>query len=465
MGTRLLPINVSTPGIKGLNKQQSQLVLDLEWATEADNLVFGETGKLEPRKGTKNQHSIELNTSPKGMFPYQGGIIFAVGTTIYSLVDGVLSNITGAAAPTDDDWHFEEFNGACIGYQAGHTPITLLSIGSTFTQATGTQYQSGVMTVNNGRIWTVYDDVLYSSDLLINNFTGGSSSSFSLGAYWPQGGDTAVAIREWNNYLLVFGQRSIIVYANPDDPVNTMVIAEGIKTAGCISRKTIQEVSNDLLFLSESGIRSLGRTLQDGSIPMGEVSYPVRDLLKGYVSGETTSDVTSVYSQAEGFYALSFPTTGKTLVVDIKQPYRFTTWSMAFNSACTYPTGELFLGTGTYVKRYRDYWDDVTYLGAVGSTYDVVFESSWTDFGNEAAPYVKIPKTMVFQTSGNDNDTKTYKWAYDFDDTFTELSSSGDRVPMNGSGQALKVGLEFTVQGINKVIKRFSVLSKLGRMV
>ena len=58
--------------------------------------------------------------------------------------------------------------------------------------------------------------------------------------------------------LLVFGEHSIIVYGGADSPAS-MSIQDTISGVGCIDRKTVQNIGTDLLFLSDDGLRSLGR--------------------------------------------------------------------------------------------------------------------------------------------------------------------------------------------------------------
>ena len=388
--SRLLPLSVPQVGIYGLNKQNQDTNLPLGWATEASNLVFNERGTLESRKGLLAKHTGTYGTI-KSIHAYidANGVeitVFGSGTKLYKLVGTTVTDITGTAVATDGNWQFVTFNGTCVGYQSGHAPIVLTSATATFAPAGNNQYNGSMVCSALGRLWTVFNDVLYYSDLLINDFypagtgatfnigavdgdgvidwdtspttlnpTGGTGyrkddiltldqvgssytatvrvdsvnaagaiqtftlsntgydytagaattsikingeGAFDLSLYWPNGQDTAVAVREWNNLLLVFGKRSILVYGNPDDANNTMLIIESVTDAGCVARDSIQEVGNDMLFLSNGGVQSIGKLLEEKSVPLNDVSKNVKDYVVSLLAAESDPGlIKSTYSQ------------------------------------------------------------------------------------------------------------------------------------------------------------------------
>ena len=65
-----------------------------------------------------------------------------------------------------------------------------------------------------------------------------------------------------------------------------MAVEDVIDGVGCISRDTVQDLGSDILFLSDTGVRSLGRVIQEKSAPMRDISRNVRDQLLNEVSGE-----------------------------------------------------------------------------------------------------------------------------------------------------------------------------------
>ena len=98
--------------------------------------------------------------------------------------------------------------------------------------------------------------------------------------------------------------------------VTTITLVETIDGIGCLSHKTIQNVGDDVLFLSATGVRSLGRTIQEKSQPLNNVSKNIRDDLMTFVENESdTSKIEAVYCPVFAFYLLLFPTTNLQYIV------------------------------------------------------------------------------------------------------------------------------------------------------
>ena len=75
---------------------------------------------------------------------------------------------------------------------------------------------------------------------------------------------------------------------------------------------------------------------------------------------------------------------------------------------------------------------------------------------------------------GTNGDTATVKWAVDYTDDFDSVeitfpkinkAAAGIKRPMTKSGEAVKIGLESTIYGTEKTLKRFNIMAKLGRYV
>jgi len=473
MSNKMLPMSVPKVGVYGLNKQNEDSLLPLGWATIADNLVFNERGTLESRKGLSKQFSTSYGEIGSLYYYIDSNektvIIFAAGSKIYKLSGSTVTDITGTGICTANNWQFVTFNGKCLGYQSGHAPIELDSTTSTFHPATGVQYNGSMALSAFGRVWTVYQDVLYHTDLLINDYDATATTTgglYSLKEYWPNGQDTATALYEWNNYILVFGKQSILVYANGDDVHNTFVISEAIVDVGCISRDSIQAAGKDVIFLSNGGVKSLGKILTEKSLPMNDVSVNIKDYTVSLAQAESdASQIKSVYSQKDGFYLLTFPSSDKTLVFDISVPlkqgiYRCTDWSVAFTDMAVDFDSNLYLAKDGLVHSYTGYTDN-------NSSYTINYEGVWYDYGDELSVYTKIPKKMSAFIGGTDNDSVMVKWYFDFDDTqYTETVSILDNkvhTPMMGSGEIMKAGFSATISGSEKSLKKYNVFAKIGK--
>jgi len=497
---QLIPLSVASPGFFGLNKQQGSSILPPGWASEATNLVYDDTGRLASREGYKNIFSSNPTGTPKAIHEYVDAAgsritIFATNNTIYKDdADGTFTDISGSiTTPTADNWKFQNFNGACVGYQTGHDPIALTTVGGTFIDGTGTQYAGNTVLASNGRLWTVFDNTLYYSDLLINTYAGGSSGSFDLATYWREGMDEAVAITEFNGYLVVFGKDNIIVYSNPDDPTSSMAIVENIGGIGCVARDSVQDIGTDLLFLSRTGIRSLGRTIQEKSSPIRDISKNIKDYIIQKYSIET-GDIKSVYNSEDGFYAISFPSNSKTFVFDLKLlnqdgTPKVTEWDIAPTALAYTITADMLMGFTTRVSEYTGYLDDVARDDSGGATYSVEWVGNWNDFGQEVSSLVKIPKKMSILMGGVAGRTVSIKWAYDYIDSFSStnitftsgtvarygvatytngiysglLTFNTAKTPLQSSGQVMKFGIEASVNGEQIILQRLDILAKIGR--
>ena len=378
-------------------------------------------------------------------------------------------------------YKFVNFNGSCVGHHASNAPIEATTSGGNFSLAGGTQYNGSDVVAAWGRIWILVGNTLWYSDLLINSFAGGSSGSFDLAKYWPNGMDSAIALAEWNDFLVVFGRKSIIIYENPDDPTASMAIADIVEGIGCIARDSVQQVGSDLLFLSGSGVRSLGRVVQEKSLPQRDISKNVRDYVVSLAT--STETIKSVYSEVERFYLLSFKDAGIVMCFDMSLrlddgSFRSTEWLMTITDMLVLQDRSVVLitsdGTNSQTTTYTGYSDDVMSDGSGGDTYDVNYEGVWNDFGEEIGQRQKILKSMTVLMGGVNGDTSTAKWAVDYLDTFDTATVSfptiskaaaGIRVPMTKSGEVVKIGLLSTIYGTEKTLKRFNIMAKLGRYV
>ncbi len=503
MPKKLAPLTVGAPGFLGLNTQQAGNVLPPGWATKLDNFVYDEVGRLASRKGSQQLNATVVPSTPTIRSSHEyvdnsGNVltIFAADNKIYKEVAGVMTDISGTiTTPTADNWQFVNFNDWVVGFQDNHAPIVMTSTGGTFADSGGTQYNGSMGLSAYGRLWTVLDNVLYYSDLLINNFTGGSSGNFDLAKFWPNGMDEAVALADFNGLLLVFGKRSIIVYENADDVTN-MGIVEGIDGTGCIARDTVQKVGNDLAFLSDGGVRLLSRTLQEQSMPLRDISMHVRDDLINLALQETAVQIKSIYHEEDGFYLISLPTAGVSYYFDLKFPnqdgsWKAATWSIAPTAMHWARDNTMYIAVDNgYLSTYINFQDSRDSTGNNGVSYTIDYEGPWVDFGDEVANYLKMPKNVSLLASGVASASVTFKWAVDYSDTFNTRAltfnqttpaqfgigqygvatyasvGSFERVrsQLAKSGQVLKMGVTTTIDGSSFALQRFDVLAKIGRL-
>lgn len=503
MPKSVVPLSIAAPGFYGLNKQREGSVLEPGWATEALECVIDEAGRITSRKGYAYSNATTFTNVVRSGHEYTDNsgnsvIIFAAGNKIYRLSGTSVVDITGTiTTPTADNWKFVNFNGACYGVQSNHAMISLTTVSGSFANVstTGT-YQPGVgvdtVASAYGRLWALDGTDLKYSDLLDGTAWNGF---FDLSKYWFSGVDEGTAVEDFNGFLVVFGKNNIIVFNNPYDPVSTMQIVENVGGIGCIARDSVQNIGTDLLFLSNTGVRSFGRTIQEKSMPVNDISKNVRDYLLSYASSETKANIKSVYSPIDGFYLLTFPTNGKTFCFDIRAflpdgSTRVTEWNLAPTALWRNKTSTTYFGLTGYIARYTGYKDGVTSVGAGGSSYTMSWNGGWVDFGEEARPLLKIPKKMTLLMGGMAGRSVAVKWAFDYESSYTTgaISFQGDivakygiaqygidrysgalnfdsgRAGLNSAGQVMKFGISVSVSGNKVILQRIDLIAKTGRV-
>jgi len=533
MPQRLVPIRLPVPGSWGLNTQRKADLLPAQWATVATNCIFDDSGRLACRKGTQAVNASAIAASPAVRACYEyidstgsAVTILASGNKIYRVNGTSLVDITGTiTTPTADNWKFTNFNGKCIGVQAGHPMIVLSSVAGSFADVSTSGTYTPTTAVNEvlaafGRIWVLDGtDLKYSALLDETNWaTGAGAGVFDLSTVWIGGMDVGIALAEFNGYLVIFGQNSIVVYSNPwvptgggDADTSTMELVENIGGVGCIARDTVAQVGKDLVFLSYQGVRYFSRTIQEKSMPLQLISENVNDELMRKVLSESADNIKAVFSPSERAYLLTLPVNDETYYFDLRLPlqdgsYRATTWNRSFNSMMVNQNQYLYFGGSGYLYRYYGYFDDADSTGANGVSFEMDYMSGWTDLSEagDIGSLTKLPKNCDFLILGGSGQVAIIKWAFDFQDTFSSFTKSlpassgaewGEaewgpqyvtgsedpdtlandewsgglifnrvKAPMKRTGQALKVGFSTTIEGDQVALQLFDMLLKIGRM-
>ena len=122
MATRLLPVQIRSPGRLGLNTQSSSLGLGPEWALFLDNAVFDDLGRIAARKGLLKVTNTPIAGNPTldQTFEYVQSAttehIITVDNANGKLYTGTttLTEKTGSLSFTDTNWQFANFNNKVI---------------------------------------------------------------------------------------------------------------------------------------------------------------------------------------------------------------------------------------------------------------------------------------------------------------------------------------------------------------
>ena len=121
-------------------------------------------------------------------------------------------------------------NGILYMYQSGHDPLIFdpAVSNSTYRRVSEKTGYVGTVTHNNcvisayGRTWSANNTssktVIQFSDLLSGFvLSTGTAGTLDIAEIWPAGADEIIALAAHNGFLIVFGRRQILIYANCSD--------------------------------------------------------------------------------------------------------------------------------------------------------------------------------------------------------------------------------------------------------
>jgi hypothetical protein len=514
MAKNITPLSVGAPGFYGLNLSDSPIDMSPNFCLEANNCVIDKYGRIASRKGwtAANSTSADLGTANVeciGELVQNDGtstVLCAGNGKLFKLASSTLTNLTyggGGVAPTisANNWKFCQLNGIAMFWQRGFDPLIYDPAVSTTTYrrlseksgSAGTVYQCNEAISAYGRVWaadisTDKQTVVFSDLLTPHIWTGGTAGSLDLRQVWPSGGDEVVALAAHNEFLFIFGKWQILIYKGATDPA-TMELSDVIVGVGCIARDSMQNIGEDVIFLSDAGVQSLRRVIQEKSAPLFSVSKNIEDTLRAQVTNETAANIKSGYSATNHFYLLTLPTNQITYCFDTRTKlqdgaYRVTAWQ-GITSKSFYETNsrKFYLGKPGYVGEYAGYTDNsVGYLASYFST--------WIDFGNPIA--ISILKKIYADVIGARNQSITFRWGFDFTPNqyqgLTQISADVaesteygiseyneayynsqvgiNRISVNcsGTGRVVQIGFTIPITGYAISIQKFDVFTKEGRI-
>lgn len=273
MAKPLQSIVIQAPGFYGLNTQDSPTGLTEQFALTAENCVIDRFGRIGARKGYEF-----INTTTDAVVSMHEHInddssselLSATASAIYTGED-TLTDITPTGyTVSDGNFNYATLNNITYIFRNGTDPLyydgTTCDLVSNHPSYAGTVPRGNIPLAAFGRLWVAEGTVVYFSDLLIGTaWNTGSSGSIDVSKVWSGGSDVITGLASHNNFLFIFGKRQIIVYGGASDPA-TMALSDTIVGIGCLEHRTIQNTGNDLVFLSETGVRSINRTIQELSL-------------------------------------------------------------------------------------------------------------------------------------------------------------------------------------------------------
>ena len=555
MAQQQINVNIASVGFNGLNTEDSPITQDSSFADVADNAVIDKFGRIGARKAfssdtatfptlpaipTAVSEEIIIDIIEGGTIAGVANVIMTgrnvgydidgnvVGTDYYmfnrngsSLEEITLPAVNDKSSfqyaeiiPTDDRFYvcsegnevmiWNGTNLSLISSQVGYQGIQNIPAGAqvapTFTGALAAF----------GRIWGYGHEgdanTIYYSDLLIgaSNYTVDGIDPLSTAGKlnvlenWPNGRDSIVGLAAHNNRLIVFGIENMLIYdagyGDPADPASGFTLEDTISNVGLVSRDAVVNIGSDVLFADHDGVRSVGRTIQERSSPMGNLTVKVRQDVGGVISD--TIDKRSIkmaYDHANNFAVLLLSEQSLAYCLDLKSYLstglaKITRWTDCYFNDIEFIEEEglpkLYLGC-------RDGIGVGLYDGYVSAQNDYIFKyySNQLNFGEPAK--LKFLKQIDYTIiSGLAPTTGFAKWGYDTLSTYKSKSLAFDAQPSSlygvaefgiakygdsdsvykrykvntsGNGESVKVGLEATINGNSLSLQEINIQTLIGR--
>ena len=517
---QLQTISVVSPGFYGLNTQESGVTLSTNYAQLVDNCIIDKYGRLGARKGWQmltDSGDAELADEPVSFMMEHvnadGSTVVISGGNNLLFTDGDASNSLVDITPalytvTKNNWKGASLYDHALIVQKDHEPVVYTESTSpvaqtitdytSVTQAYGTSYPHDVIAAY-GRFW-VHDgtSVYWTTDIADTTFpafNGGTSGFLNISAVLPNNTDKIIALGAHNGFLIIFCEHNTVIYRGAENPLGDFALSDVIAGVGCVARDSVQHTGNDLIFMSDTGIRSLGRVIQEKSLPMRDLTKNIRDDFIKDIQAERNnstdmdlSEVRAVYSEINAFYLISFPNTKTIYCLDMRQALedgssRVTVWyNFASYSFLRRRDRELLLGKVNGIGRYYGYQDN-------GSSYRLRYFSHYMDM--QSPTTVKILKQIKATIIGGVGQDFIIKTGLDYSTSYDSFSFElGGSVPSEygvseygvgeytvgisldtvkgsvaGTGSTLQIGFEADVNGSELSVQKLDVFVKTGRTI
>ena len=380
-----------------------------------------------------------------------------------------------------------------------------------------------------GRLWVSgvngnYHEIHYSSLLDetqwydasdLTTDTGNTGGVIDVREYWPVESDTIVGIHAHNGFLLVFGRNSILVYANADagDPAgeNGIQLQDTISNVGLVRRDAICNIGTDVLFVDDSGVRSIGRVIQEKSNPIGEPTLNIRREVQAVIQQEIAvnplwSGIKMEYMPSKSLAVMLFTGLRIAYVLHLNMPsktggMKITRWTECFwNDSCEVKSADgdlIYLGgkVNKGLLKYQGYMQG----DGVGQPepYIMRYESMALAMG-QSPMQTAIPKSIHLVCMGEFIPGQANAlWGFsdrmigsrefqieveggseynvnEFTDDGTEELAGfypdggpyykGYKINTTGSGELFRVGLEVKIQGGRYALQEIDINSAIGRL-
>lgn len=342
---------VQNPG-KGLNNLISDSLINDTEASDLQNIQFVESGAVSKRYGHTSVGT-GLSNNPKGL----GSLITTSvrqlltvdGTALKYLNGTTWTSISGATFTTAKNTTFVQAGGfifihngtdAASKYDGSTLSRPTTTVSSSFGIYYKDRHLCAGVTSQPNRLYitgtTNLDDFTNASPTNGLTYDGtthpGSSAYAGTDANYidvaKNDGDKITGLAKFQDALVIFKERAI--YQLTFDTSGTPTVASINNSIGCVSHRSIDQVDNDVFFLSRNGYYVLGNEPNYiNVIRTNELSARIHPVIET-ITAANLSNTASIFS---GYMFYSSVSTGGTTTNNKSLTYdkRYLAWSVSTN--------------------------------------------------------------------------------------------------------------------------------------
>ncbi len=291
---------------KGIDVRKASAVSDANRLRKLTNIYVTDGWALDLRPGLTKVATLANGTS--GLAQLQGDL-YTVSSNVEAVNSDGIGNIriplTGSTADIREVHYSETFNGqlyAVIEYSDGSVQHSYNGVA-----INGVDAPTSTSVVKlASRMYAIDGDIVrYSA---VNDptvwdeaVTTPPGAGFLPTGLQAPGDDEALAVSEYDGMLAVFMVDSIQLWTVDPDPA-LQRLEKIIRNVGTNHPKSIAQYSNDLMFLSEYGFRSISRQQFTDNREDNDIGTPIDELVRDLFDGGVTGSPKAVYYPRGGQY-------------------------------------------------------------------------------------------------------------------------------------------------------------------
>ena len=286
------------------------------------NFEFDDSGNISTRRGVTQLSSDTFSNRITSLHYFtvdagEIGILLTEGTTLRIIeTNGTgLTTLSGALTlPNNTFWQWVTFGGLAIGVNgatSGDNPVRVNAAAAAAALG-GSPPRGKYIAVWNSRVWiasaSAFSRIHGSALGLPEDWTATGASGAVTIDIDTNDGDPITGLFSTRDALYVFKRRSIhriVAFADPNTDANNLRREVVTKDIGCAGPYSIQQIPNDVVFLSDQGIASLSLVQNAEDFRTAFYSRNVKELTN---FPKTTLEIPSLFCDTGAQYWISLPT-------------------------------------------------------------------------------------------------------------------------------------------------------------